>query len=177
MVSDRYCGWRGQLTMSCARLVTFSLGWRISTSILWWMCGRDYKKKNHVYTNTDPGPQVEWVCIAMEMPCSSQCHHSFLKLMNCLINIVKVKVLVPQSCPTLWNPIGCSPPGSSVPGILQTRILEWVAILFSRGSFWPKDQIQVSCIASRFFLPSEPAEFLLNTWSRCAIYRWAVCST
>ena len=110
-----------------------------------------FKKIPHVYTNIDPGPQVEWVCTAMEMPFSSQCHHSFLKLMNCLINIVKVKVLVPQSCPALCSPVDCSPPGSPVPGILQTRILEWVAILFSRGSFWPKDRIQVSCIAGRFF--------------------------
>ena len=50
-------------------------------------------------------------------------------------NIVthKVKVLVPQSCPTLCNPMNCSPPGSSVHGILQARILEWVAIPFSWG--------------------------------------------
>ena len=44
-----------------------------------------------------------------------------------------------QSCPTLWDPIDCSPPGSSAHGILQARILEWVAISFSR------DRIQVSC--------------------------------
>ena len=43
-----------------------------------------------------------------------------------------------------------SPPGSSVHGISQARILEWVAISFSRGSFWPRDQTQVSCIADRF---------------------------
>ena len=46
----------------------------------------------------------------------------------------------------------CSPPDSSVCGILQARILEWVAISFSRGSPWPKDQTQVSCIAGRFFI-------------------------
>ena len=56
-----------------------------------------------------------------------------------------------QSCPTLWDPMDCSPPGSSVHGILQKRILEWVAILFSRGSSWPRDKIQVSCIADRRF--------------------------
>ena len=44
------------------------------------------------------------------------------------------------------------PPGSSVHGILQAGILEWVAIPFSRGSFRPKDGIQVSCIAGRFFV-------------------------
>ena len=42
-------------------------------------------------------------------------------------------------------------PGSSVHGILQTRILEWVAIPFSRWSSWPRDQMQVSCMSSRFF--------------------------
>ena len=44
-----------------------------------------------------------------------------------------------------------SPPGSSVHGILQAKILQWVAILFSRGSSQPRDQTQVSCIAGRFF--------------------------
>ena len=45
-----------------------------------------------------------------------------------------------QSCPTLCNPMGCSPPGSSVHGILQARILERVPIPFSRGCCWPRDQ-------------------------------------
>ena len=51
-----------------------------------------------------------------------------------------------QSCLTLWNPIDCSLPGSSVHGILQARILEWVAILFSRGSSQPRDRTWVSWI-------------------------------
>ena len=45
----------------------------------------------------------------------------------------------------------CSPPGSSVHGILQARILEWVAISISRESSWPRDRTRVSCIAGRFF--------------------------
>ena len=49
----------------------------------------------------------------------------------------------------------CSLPGSSVHGILQGRVLQWVAIPFSRGSSQPRDQTQVSCTAGRF-LPSEP---------------------
>ena len=56
-----------------------------------------------------------------------------------------------QSCLTLCDPVGYSPPGSSVHGILQARLLEWVAILFSRESFEPRDQTQVSCIAGSFF--------------------------
>jgi len=49
------------------------------------------------------------------------------------------KALVAQSHPTLCNPMDCSPPGFSVHGILQARILEWVAISFSRGSSRPED--------------------------------------
>ena len=45
----------------------------------------------------------------------------------------KVEVLVAQSCPTLCNPVDCSPPGSSVHGISQARILDWVVIFFSRA--------------------------------------------
>ena len=46
----------------------------------------------------------------------------------------KWKCLVTQLCPTLWDPTDCSLPGSSVHGILQARVLEWVAIPFSKGS-------------------------------------------
>ena len=56
---------------------------------------------------------------------------------------------VAQSCPTLWDPVDYSPPGSSVHGILQARRLEWVAISFFRGSSQPRDRTRVSCIAGR----------------------------
>ena len=56
-----------------------------------------------------------------------------------------------QSCLTLCDPIDSSLPGSSIPGILQTRILEWVAISFSRGLSQPRDRIWVSCIAGGSF--------------------------
>ena len=59
--------------------------------------------------------------------------------------------LVTQSCPILCNPMDCSPPGSSVHGILQARILEWIVIPFSRGSSQPKDQTWVFCTAGGFF--------------------------
>ena len=59
----------------------------------------------------------------------------------------EVKVLVAQSCPTLCDPLDCSPPGSSVHGILQARILEWVVISFSRGSFQPRDQTLISYVS------------------------------
>ena len=55
--------------------------------------------------------------------------------------------LVSQSCLTLWNPVDCSLPGSSVHGIFQARILEWVDISSPRGSSWPRDQTWVSCVS------------------------------
>ena len=54
--------------------------------------------------------------------------------------------LVTKLCPTLCDPMDCSPPGPSVHGISQTRILEWVAISFSRASSRPRDGTRVSCI-------------------------------
>ena len=64
----------------------------------------------------------------------------------CVCVCVCVCVLGAQSCLTLWDP-----PGPSVHGVLQARILEWVAISFSRVSSWPKDWTWVSHIAGRFF--------------------------
>ena len=56
-----------------------------------------------------------------------------------------------QSCLTLCDPMDSSPPGSSVHGILQARILEWFSMTASRGSSQPRDWTWVSCIAGRFF--------------------------
>ena len=57
-----------------------------------------------------------------------------------------------QSCLPLCNAMDCSPPGSSAHGIFQARILEWVAISFSRGSSQPRDRTHVFCIADRLLL-------------------------
>ena len=76
-----------------------------------------------------------------------------LHVLDCL-KILKVSMIVTQLCLTLCNPLDCSLPGSSVHGIPQARVLECVAILFSRGSSRTRDQTQVSCIADS--LPSEP---------------------
>ena len=73
-----------------------------------------------------------------------------LKVLVCLYVCV-LCVLVAQSCLTFCDPMDCSAPGSSVHEIFQVRILEWVAISFSRGSSWPRDRTQVSCTAGRFF--------------------------
>ena len=58
---------------------------------------------------------------------------------------------VTQSCLTLCDPMDCGPPGSSIHRIFQARVLEWVAISFSRGSSQPRDWTQVPCILGRRF--------------------------
>ena len=58
---------------------------------------------------------------------------------------------VTQSCPTLCDPVDCSLPSSSVYGIFQARILEWIAISFSRGSSWPRDRTWVAHVGGRRF--------------------------
>ena len=77
---------------------------------------------------------------------------------------------VAQCCPTLCDPMNCSPPGSSVHGILQERIVEWVAMPFSRGPSQSKEQTSTSCfswIADRFF-------YQLSHQGRPRILEWVV---
>ena len=62
-----------------------------------------------------------------------------------------VVVLVTQLCSTLCDPMNCSLPGPSAHGTLKARMLQWVAILFTRGSFQPRGWTWVSCTAGRFF--------------------------
>ena len=80
-----------------------------------------------------------------------------------MLSLVRIEILIAQvytrcmcakslqSCPTLCNPMDCSAPGSCIHGILQARVLEWVAIPFSMGSPWPREQTCVSCIEGGLF--------------------------
>ena len=79
--------------------------------------------------------------------------HCKLTLSVCVCVCVCVCARVHVSCSVVafCNPMDCSLPGSSVHGILQAIILEWVANSFSRGYSQPRDQTKVSCIAGRFF--------------------------
>ena len=70
--------------------------------------------------------------------------------------------LIAQPCLTLCNPVDCSPPGSSVHGIFQAKILEWVAISCCRGSSQPRDQIAPPTLAGRFFTTSTTWGALYN---------------
>ena len=76
--------------------------------------------------------------------------HISTSLLNHLLTISEWSE-VPQSCPTLCDPMDCSLSGSSIHGIFQARVLEWIAISFSRGSSWPRNWTRVSCIAGRCF--------------------------
>ena len=73
-------------------------------------------------------------------------------------------MLVAQSCLTLCDPVDCSPPGLSVRGILRTRILEWVAIPFSRGSSPPRDRTHATCIWSIGLPGKSQWEVLTSKW-------------
>ena len=68
--------------------------------------------------------------------------------------------LVAQSCPTLCDPKDCYPPGSSVHGISKGKIIQWVAISSSRGSFQPSHQTLISCLADRFFTTESSGIFV-----------------
>ena len=84
--------------------------------------------------------------------------------------------LVSKFCLTLCNPMDCSPPGSSVQGILQAAMLEWVAMPSSRGSSQPRDQTCVSCTAGRFFTTEPPKRKKVKSLSRVRLFAtpWTV---
>ena len=92
---------------------------------------------------------------------SQRVGHDWATELNCchLVLEKKNESEVVQLCLTLWDPMDCSLPGSSVHGIFQARVLERVAISFSRGSSWPRDQTQVSYIAGRHFTIWATREF------------------
>ena len=81
--------------------------------------------------------QEYWSGVPLPSPYTCNSYNIVYQLRYCL---------VAKLYPTLCNPMDCSLPGSSVHGISQARILEWFAVFFSRGSSWPRDQTQVSCI-------------------------------
>ena len=89
----------------------------------------------------------------------------------------KVKVLVIQLCASLCNPMDCSPPGVSVHEISQVRMLEWVAISFSRGYSRPREWTCIFCIAGRFitvWATREPQYFLerlSKEWFLCKVIK------
>ena len=99
-------------------------------------------------------------CIRVATHSSVNTVFPFLSIVVILYMCACMRAKSLQSCSTLWDAMDCSPPGYSVHGILQARILEWVAISSSRGSTWPRDlrtpESYVSCTGRRC-LPLVPA--------------------
>ena len=93
---------------------------------------------------------IERVIIHLWLSPISELYSNFLNLRE-IQRLWNVKVLVAQSLPTLCGPMDYVAPGSSVHGIFQARILEWVALPFSRGSSQPRDRTWVSSTAGRYF--------------------------
>ena len=103
------------------------------------------------------------------------------KVLNTVTVTLKWSISHSVMFDSLW-PMNYSPPGSSVHGIFQVIILEWVAIPFSRGSSWPREQIQVSCTAGRFFTIWATREVLTQNLTLClsscmlySIVYWLCC--
>ena len=116
---------------------------------------------------------------------SSQNWETEVKIHTCPLCVCAcVCVLVAQACPTLWDPMGYSLPGSSVHGILQARILKWVAITTFRRSSWPRDWTQVSCIRRQILYrfshqgspQSESVSCSFMSSSLCYVYLLYICT-
>ena len=91
-----------------------------------------------------------WVSSIMrKIPVRGDLSHLYRSVLPSLC--LKMKVLIIWICPTLCDPMNCSPPGSSVHGILQARILEWVVIPFSRGSSWPRTEPGSPALQTDFY--------------------------
>ena len=99
------------------------------------------KKQRHYFFNKSPTSQG----------CGFSSSHVWMRELDYKESWKWKESEVAQSCPTLCNPVASSLSGSSIHGIFQARVLEWIAIAFSRGSSWPRDRTQVSRIAGRRF--------------------------
>ena len=133
------------------------------------------KKKDHSLDSKCPSPSNHYWAMILEASCWSK-YPLFSQTgtrLLCKFNLDKYKMSSSsssmhdrslQSCPALSDPMDYSPPGSSVHGIFQERILEWITISFSRGYSWSRDSTQisyVSCIGRQVFLllgpPGKPS--------------------
>ena len=85
------------------------------------------------------------------------------------MHVVVLVVLATKLCPTLWDPTNCSLPVSSIHGIFQASMLEWIAISFSRRYSWPRDWTPVSCIGRQILYrwatrEAQLSAFVFYTW-------------
>ena len=103
-----------------------------------------------------PTPQEQLIAVSASISFSAQSYRNQEALV-CVCVCVCVCVLSRSVISSLCDPMDCSPPGSAVHGIVQARILQWVAISFSRGSSWPRVLTCVSCV------------FCIDRWT---LYHW-----
>ena len=92
-----------------------------------------------------PQPGIEPVTLTLE---AQSLNHWITREIPQLFHLERERE-VAQSCPTLCDPMDCSLPGSTVHGIFQAIVLEWIAISFSKGSSQPRDRTRVSCILGK----------------------------
>ena len=132
-------------TRLCSKLFTLNL------------CGKNYynlhtrDEKSETLGGLMNFPKVTYLVGGGSKGCQALCQMSLHGLFNFHHNACMHATLHVQSCSALCDPINCSPPGSSLHGILQARILEWVALPSSRGSSPSKDETctsYVSCTGS-----------------------------
>ena len=108
--------------------------------------------------------------LSLESPSWEEWPYTCIYIDVGMVSNGEMKALVAQSRLTLCSPMNCSLLSSSVHGNLQARIPEWVAIPFSRGSSWPRDQTWVFCIASRF-------SYHLNHQGSPYCFSWHIASS
>ena len=106
-------------------------------------------------------PKVRWVLGAADDPKGREYSHPSSE--------------VAQACLTLYDPMDCSPAGSSVHGIFQARILEWIGIFFFRGSSWPRDQTQASRIEGRLWAHQGISPLRSHSFRKQALPIWNQC--
>ena len=133
---------------------------------LLWACSGSQKWEDEITLCSYEEASL-WTTGKLRQHCTCACvhthTHTHTHISVSTTTCVAIFILVTQSCLTLWNPKDCSPPDSFVHGFLPARVLEWVAIPFSRGSFQPRDRTQF-CISGQIlyhltpnpgFLPGE----------------------
>ena len=133
---------------------------RILTLYLSWVLHHHHHHHHHHYhcffKKLHLSNRIYFKGLSLLTHCLENTSHRFNKMKDQETSCVWC--VLTQPCLTPRNPMDCSPPGSSVHGILQARILEWVAISFSRGSSWLRDQIHSSC-------GSCPGRWILYHWT------------
>ena len=106
---------------------------------------------------------VSAVCMLVTLCCCFQLSMWRLKTIKQVNRASVLSSLVTKLFQLFCHPIDCGPPGSSVHGILQSRIMEWLAIPFSSGSFWLRDKTCVCWLAGGFFT-TEPPQSSVRRW-------------